>query len=480
MATDVDARVDVLVIGAGGCGLVAALAADRLGASVAIVEKAPVCQGNTALSSGSIPAAGTRLQRAAGVVDTAETFARDLAMVAGPHDASHLVGVLAAVSAELIDFLIDDTGLELDLVTKYKHVGHGIHRLHAPPSRRGADLIGGLERAVAQRDIPLAFSQPATALIDDGARVCGAVVGTPAAPSRIGADAVILACNGFAARADLLAHHCPGATGAIYAGSPHSAGEALEWGLALDAGTGNLGAYQGHAAISVETGALMTWTLVERGAIVVDGRGRRFGDETLGYSAFADLELAGTGPFHLVYDARIAEDVAAGQPDFAAACAMGVARSAGSPGEIEVATGLPAGALAKTLAAARAAARGEAPDAFGRLAWGFGPLGAALRYSAIQPACFHTQGGLMVNGQAEVIRKDGTAIPGLYAGGGAAVGISGRRGGAGYMSGNGLLSALGLGFIAGRAAASRLVSPSAPPRLAGRYDVSNQPIHNGG
>ncbi len=480
MATDVDASVDVLVIGAGGCGLVAALAAERLGASVAIVEKAPTCQGNTALSSGSIPAAGTRLQQAAGVEDTAETFVRDLMAAAGPHDAAHLVASLASASADLIDFLIDEAGLELELVTGYKHVGHSTHRLHAPPSRRGADLIAGLERAVAQRGIPLAFSQPATGLIGDGARVRGAAVGNADSPSRIGAGAVILACNGFAARTDLLARHCPAATGAVYAGSPHSTGEALEWGLALGAGAGNLGAYQGHAAISVDTGALMTWTLVERGAIIVDGRGRRFGDETLGYSAFADLELAGAGPFFLVYDARIAEDVAAGQPDFAEACAMGVARKAGSPGEIEATAGLPAGALAKTLAAARAAARGEATDAFGRLAWGLGPLGAALRYSAIQPACFHTQGGLLVNGQAEVVRSDGTAIPGLYAGGGAAVGISGRRGGAGYVSGNGLLSALGLGFIAGRAAAGRLVSASGLPGLAGRHDVSNQPIHNGG
>ncbi|MEP4422030.1 MAG: FAD-dependent oxidoreductase, partial [Nitratireductor sp.] len=157
MATDVDASVDVLVIGAGGCGLVAALAAERLGASVAIVEKAPTCQGNTALSSGSIPAAGTRLQQAAGVEDTAETFVRDLMAAAGQHDAAHLVASLASTSADLIDFLIDEADLELELVTGYKHVGHSTHRLHAPPSRRGADLIAGLERAVAQRGIPLAF-----------------------------------------------------------------------------------------------------------------------------------------------------------------------------------------------------------------------------------------------------------------------------------------------------------------------------------
>jgi fumarate reductase flavoprotein subunit len=63
-------------------------------------------------------------------------------------------------------------------------------------------------------------------------------------------------------------------------------------------------------------------------------------------------------------------------------------------------------------------------------------------------ALFHTQGGLLVDGHARVLR-DGRPIPGLYAAGGAAAGISGH-GADGYLAGNGLLSALGLGYLAGR------------------------------
>jgi len=70
-------------------------------------------------------------------------------------------------------------------------------------------------------------------------------------------------------------------------------------------------------------------------------------------------------------------------------------------------------------------------------------------------ALFHTQGGLRTDARARVLRRDGTPVPGLYAGGGAACGVSGN-GDSGYLSGNGLLSAVVLGWIAGscRVAAS--------------------------
>lgn len=448
------ATLDVLVIGAGGCGLTAALAAAAAGAEVAVVEKAPRCGGNTALSSGSIPAAGTALQAAAGIADSPEAFAADLDRVAGPHDAPHLVTALTRASAPLIAFLLAE-GVRLTLVTGYRHVGHGVHRLHAPPARRGADLLADLERAVARRAIPVAFGQPARGLIFADGRVRGAVVEDGTSEGlRIGAGAVILATNGFGAAPGLLQRHCPGTAGAAYGGAPTSTGEALDWGAEIGAATGNLGAWQGHAGLCAETGALMTWTLVERGAIVVDAAGRRFGDETLGYSAFAELALQAAAPLYLIHDARIRADVAAGQPDFAEACAMGAARPAADPAALADATGLPAAALADTLRTAAEAAAGRRPDPFGRSAWGLGPLGRPLCATRIRPALFHTQGGLMVDAAARVLRPDGRPIPGLHAGGGAAAGLSGRQGAAGYVSGNGLLAALGLGYLAGRAAAA--------------------------
>ena len=250
----------------------------------------------------------------------------------------------------------------------------------------------------------------------------------------------------------MLPRTVPEARGTTYGGAPGSTGEALVWGQALGAATGNLGAYQGHAGLAARSGALVTWTVVERGGLIVDRHGRRIGDETRGYSAFAGVEAAADAPLFMIYDARIEADVAAGQPEFAEIAAMGDAAAGGDAAALAARIGVPAEGLAATLLEAAAAAAGGA-DAFGRTEWGFGPLGAPLRATGITPALFHTQGGLMVDGDGRVLRSDGRPIAGLYAGGGAAAGISGRAGGGGYVSGNGLLAALGLGYLAGRAAA---------------------------
>jgi fumarate reductase flavoprotein subunit len=112
--------------------------------------------------------------------------------------------------------------------------------------------------------------------------------------------------------------------------------------------------------------------------------------------------------------------------------------------------------LSETINQAVEAARTGQPDHFGRLNWGLGPLTAPFCATRITPALFHTQGGLQVDKHARVLRHDGFHIKGLYAGGGAAGGISGFKGAAGYVSGNGLLTALGLGYLAGQSSVREL------------------------
>lgn len=449
-----DLDVDVLVIGAGGCGLVAALAAHEAGAEVAVVEKLPRLAGNTMLSSGSIPAAGTRFQKAAGIDDSPELFAADLRRTAGPHEAEALVDRLAATSAPMVEWLADHLGLPIELIGAYKHVGHSVNRLHAVPSRRGADLMQGLWQAAEDRGIPVAFASPATELIVEDGHVRGARVVTQGSEaSVIGARAVILACNGFGHDRELLLRHAPDIAGAEYFGALGSDGEAVRWGEALGARLANMGAYQAHSAIAQPHGELVTWTVVEKGGIIVDETGRRFADETLGYSAFAAPALARGGRIFAIYDSRIREATAAGQPDFGVLVAHGGAPDYADAAALAAACNLPAEALTDAIADAARAAVGGIADPLGRRQWGIGPLQGPLVATRIAPALFHTQGGLQVDGEARVLRRDGGVVPGLYAGGGAAAGVSGRAGGAGYASGNGLLAAMGLGFIAGRAAA---------------------------
>ena len=454
-----DTSVDVLVIGAGGCGLVAAVAASDLGCDVAVVEKQERLQGNTLLSSGSIPGAGTRFQRALGIVDTPAVFEADLRACSGPHDAMHLVGRLASLSASLVEWLVDVAGVELTLIDTYRHVGHSVNRLHAPPDRRGATLIEDLHRATRARDIPIAFGNPARDLIVETGRVVGATTeNAQGTRARIGAASVILAVNGFGGASALLRRHCPAAAGAGYAGSTGSEGEAILWGENVGAAFGNMGAYQAHSSLAYPHGTLVTWTVMEKGGLIVDGEGRRIGDETLGYSAFADLEFAHRGPFFVIYDDRIAESVGIRQPEFAELGAIGGFVSADTAQELAGRIGVDPATLEQTVADAAQAAAGAAPDRFGRGDWGLGSLSGRLRATRVVPAILHTQGGVMVDDEARVLRPGGGIVPGLYAGGGAAVGISGLTGSAGYASGNGLLSALGLGCVAGHAAARESAS----------------------
>jgi fumarate reductase flavoprotein subunit len=158
---------------------------------------------------------------------------------------------------------------------------------------------------------------------------------------------------------------------------------------------------------------------------------------------------------------------------------MGVARVGHRVETLAAELGLPADAFAATLDAARAAASGRQDDPFGRADWGFGPIGLPLCATQIEPALFHTQGGLRVDAEARVLDGAGRPIPGLYAGGGAATGISGRVGGGGYMSGNGLLSALGLGLIAGRTAARDIRVAASATGPAATETITDD-LQNGG
>jgi fumarate reductase flavoprotein subunit len=455
--------VDVLVVGAGGAGLVAAIAAHEAGATVAVVERRRLVQGNTALSSGSIPGAGTRFQRACGVEDDPARFAADLRRVGGLHEADHLVDRLALVSAELIEWLVDVAGVELTLVETYRHVGHSVNRLHAPPSRRGVDLLRDLERAIGARGVTIALGNRCEGLVvEPDGRVAGAHIASgDSIAETVRAGAVILATNGFGADRELLRTHIPEAAGLAYAGAPGSLGDAVRWGRKLGARLANMNAYQGHAAVADPHGSLVTWTVIEKGGGVVGTDGRRFADETMGYSAFAAEEAVRGGRFFAIYDTRIRDATAAGQGEFAELVRMGGCITAGTPEELGRRIDIHGETLARTVEAMAAAATDGASDEFGRTGWGLGPLRAPYVATAIGPALFHTQGGLLVDDSARVTREQGGVVPGLWAAGGAAAGISGSNGSKGYVSGNGLLSALGLGLIAGRSAATAAGS-SAP------------------
>lgn len=448
MSTD----VDILVIGAGACGLSAAIAGHDAGASVVIVEKRDRPGGNSSLSTGSVPGAGSRFQRDAGIKDSPEHMIADLMRIAGETDEPALLKRMADVSAETVEWLVDQVGARMHLITAYKHIGHTVERLHAPKSRRGQDLVDDLLAAIDKRGIPLAVGNSVEDLLVEDGCVAGAIVRSTEGLSTIRAANVVLAVNGFAADPALVKEYCPEIAGAQYFGALGSHGEAVRWGRKIGAALANMGAYQGYAAVAYPHGSLLSWTTIEKGGVLVGADGRRFGNESLGYSGFARVVLE-QGPFAFaVFDQRIFE-IAALEEEFMELVRYGGVKKADTIEDAAKACEIDAASLTATIDAYNAAARGAAMDTFDRRDFGSAPLVPPFHVCRVVPGLFHTQGGLKVDGNARVLDQRGAPIPGLFAGGGAAAGISGRSGALGYASGNGLLTAIALGRLAGMTAA---------------------------
>ena len=444
--------VDVLVIGAGACGLAAAIAAHDAGASVAIVEKRDRPGGNSSLSTGSVPGAGSRFQREAGIIDSPDQMVRDLSRIAGDTDDPALLRRMAEVSAPTVEWLVDTVKARMFLITAYKHIGHGVERLHAPRSRRGQDLVDDLLGAIKQRDIPLAVGNAVEDLVIEDGAVAGAVMRSTTGLSTVRSKKTILAVNGFAADPELVRQYCPEIAGAQYFGALGSHGEAIRWGRKVGAALANMGAYQGYAAVAYPHGSLLSWTTVEKGGMMVGTNARRFGDESLGYSGFARVVLEQGEYAFVIFDQRIFE-IASLEEEFMELVRYGGVKKAENIAELASMFELDAGALAETMADFNAAAGNAKADAFGRRDFALAPLSGPFYACRVVPGLFHTQGGLRIDADARVLDTNGHAIPGLFAGGGAAAGISGRTGALGYASGNGLLTAIALGRLAGMAAA---------------------------
>ncbi|MCR9150438.1 MAG: FAD-dependent oxidoreductase [Rhodobacteraceae bacterium] len=441
-----DLDCGTLIVGAGACGLVAALAAREAGQEVLVIEADTVPRGSTALSAGLIPAAGSRAQAEAGIADDPALFAADIQAKAKGENDPALVDLLARNAAPTIDWLAERHGLPFSVVTDFDYPGHSRRRMHGLPTRSGAELIDALRAACEAEGIDIVCGRRARVLYHEGRAVRGlGVVTGDGGMETIGCDRLILACNGFGGNRDLVARHMPAIADALWFGHDANRGEAVTWGAALGADLAHLGAYQGHGNVAHPHGILITWAVITEGGVQVNRAGERFWNEAQGYSEAARAVLAQPGgEAFAIFDARIAA-VARQFEDFKRAEAAGAVRRADTVAELAADLGLPGDTLAHSLAAIP----NGGTDRFGRR---FGPVRLAPPYCGVRVtgALFHTQGGLRVNDLGQVLHADGTAFANLYAGGGAACGVSGR-GDSGYLSGNGLLAAVVLGRICGRA-----------------------------
>ena len=319
--------------------------------------------------------------------------------------------------------------------------------MHGLPSRSGRELIDHLRARCEHAGVDILCNRRAEILFRDGDRITGIEVIGPAGRERIGCRALILACNGFGGNREMVRQFMPGIADALWFGHDGNKGDAVAWGEALGAGFQHLGAYQGHGNVAHPQGILITWAVITEGGVQVNTAGERFWDESQGYSEAARAVLAQPdGIAWTVFDGRIAQ-IARQFQDFKDAEAAGAVRSASTLDGLAETCGVPSSALKATFADIPTAG----PDRFGR-EFGGRALQPPFHAVKVTGALFHTQGGLDITPRAQVRLADGSRhFPNLFAAGGAAVGVSGT-GDSGYLSGNGLLSAVVLGRIAGREA----------------------------
>jgi fumarate reductase flavoprotein subunit len=358
-----------------------------------------------------------------------------------------------------VEWLVARHGVELTLVDGFLYPGFSALRMHAPPSRQGADLMAGLLRAAENAGIDIMTNARVTDLVaETDGRVVGLCLARPDGTiEEIGCQALILACNGFGGNPAMVRQHIPEMAAAAYFGHPGNQGEAVIWGTALGAAARHMSAYQGHGSVATPHGILITWALMMNGGVQINNLGQRFSNEHRGYSEQAVEVLAQPdGVAWLIFDDRLLT-LGHGFEEFKLAEAAGAIRHGADSAALAQAIDIPASALARTLAETTGHALGDSSDGFGRDFTSQPALRAPYHAIKVSGALFHTQGGLDIDAGARVLRPDGSPLPNLYAGGGAACGVSGSQVW-GYLSGNGLLTAVNLGRLAGQTAATYIAA----------------------
>ena len=453
-----ETSVPVLIIGAGACGCTAALAAHEAGAGVMILERDDKPRGNTSLSGGQIPAAGTKLQAAAGIADSAEILAKDIIAKAQGQCDQDLARHIAGQSARTVDWLVDRYQLPLSCISDFTYPGHTVPHMHASPSRFGAELLTVFLRAVAEQDIDIATSAHVTDLYaDQDGRILGVRITRPDGKHEdVGCAALILACNGYGGSKEMLRKFIPEIADAHYHGHDGNQGDAVKWGEELGASIKDMMSFQGHGAVCTPHNIHLGWPSITEGGFQVNADGVRFSDENHGYSEQA-LNVV-RQPGHVawtIWDQRC-QDVAMQMHSHVEAMEAGAIKRFDSTEGIAGMIGCDGAALAATIGEVADMASGIRPCPWGRDFTKHQPLQAPYYVAKIQGALFHTQGGLEVDTHARVLKAGGTPFANLFAGGGAARGLSGPADW-GYLSGSGLMMATNLGRLAGEAAA-RLVA----------------------
>jgi len=448
--------VDILIIGAGACGLTAALAAAEQGASTLILERDATPSGSTAMSYGAICAAGSGPQAAAGIADTPEALVEDLTVNTQGQLDRELAQAVADISGETIDWLMASHNIELTFEAAWTGFGHRAPRLVAPDNRSGVKLMAMLQNAVSRQEVTVVTNARWDRVYrDDAGDVLGVGAVRPdGSVEQVGCRALIIATCGFGANAEMLAEFIPEITGARYYGHEGNDGAGIQLGRLLGANVEYMSAYQSLGALAVPHNLVIPHVILIGGGIQINVRGERFQNEldNISGQALTILEQP-EAQCWMVTNEQLHQDALGRFEEYRQAEALGAVKRGEDARDLARNIGVSEERLESEVAATLAHVTERGTDRFGRDFSGASPLSGPLYAVRVTGALFHTQGGLSVNRHAQLINGEGAVLGNIYAGGGAAMSVAGT-GNAGYMPGVGLMMAVNLGRIAGAHAAA--------------------------
>lgn len=444
-----DTATDIVIIGAGGAGLSAAIEAKLEGAEVIVVEKNPFMGGNTNYATGGMNAAATKHQAAKGIEDSPELFYEDT--MKGGHDKNDpdLLKVLTEKSAESIDWL-EDLGAELSKVSRSG--GQSVDRTHTTEDGApvGSHLMSVFEENIKKLGIDVRLNTKAVEILSDDNKATGIVVETSDGQRyNINAKAVIIASGGFGASQELVEKFNAAYAGFGTTNHPGATGDAFGMVEKLDVALVDIEYIQTHPTVVAGRGEMITEGTRGEGAILVNRDGKRFINEleTRDTVSKAILDQQGKTAF-LIFDENVPERLAAVKKYREA----GLLTEAASLKELAEKIGVNGEELEKTVDNYNSYFNAQEDKEFGRRVLA-GELVKEPFYAVeVAPAIHHTMGGVKINTNAEVINSSGNVVEGLFAAGEVTGGVHGGN----RIGGNAVSDIIIFGRIAGKSAANAI------------------------
>ncbi len=449
--TDETLEADVVIVGAGGAGMTAAITATQQGKKVILVEKMPYVGGNTTKATGGMNAAETHYQAESDPVieDSVEQFIEDT--MKGGHDMNDiaLVTKMAEESADGIDWL-DSIGAPLPKVSFSGGATNA--RIHAPEdgSGVGAYLVTAFLNQLNELGIEVLYETKATEIIMTDGAATGIKAEGKTANYTINAGAVIITTGGFGANMDMITQYRPDLDGTVSTSAPGVTGDGIVMATAVGADLVDIDQIQLHPTVEQGTSMLITEGVRGDGAILVNSDGKRFYNEmeTRDHVSAAELEQEGSYAY-VVFDQRLRDNLAAIEKYVS----VGIVSEGETIEDLANAIGVDPTNLSETLAKWNEAVAAGKDEEFGRETGMEEDLSVAPYYAIkIAPGIHHTMGGLKINTNAQVINTEGNVIPGLFAAGEVTGGVHGGN----RIGGNAVADIVVFGRTAGNNVAAYL------------------------